>query len=130
MCCVPVPAGKAGGIFNRVDGTTSTKLDWHKRGAASTIGRCRKNDLVTFAASTRGVEDYCAAHSGLGAFFDEEGRALGTLLKSQTRTTSNSRGRGRASPWWSVQRRPLGGDRCRSPWCRPRWPRKPRHRMR
>src|SRR5262249_53900006 len=48
------------------------------RAAASTIGRCRKNDLVTFAASSRSVEDYCAAHSGLGAFFDEEGRALGS----------------------------------------------------
>jgi hypothetical protein len=48
------------------------------RAAASMMGRCKKNDMVTFAASERGVEDYCFAHNHLGAVFDEEGRALGT----------------------------------------------------
>ena len=47
------------------------------RVAASITGRCRKNDLVTFAASVRSVEDYCFAHNHLGAQFDEEGRSLG-----------------------------------------------------
>jgi putative DNA primase/helicase len=69
-----IDAGKA----NREKTKSSSGKSLAARGAASTIGRCRKNDLVTFAASTRGVEDYCAAHSGFGAFFDEEGRALGT----------------------------------------------------
>ncbi len=48
------------------------------RAAASMMGRCKKNDLVTFAATPRSVEDYCFAHNHLGAVFDEEGRALGT----------------------------------------------------
>jgi hypothetical protein len=64
--------------LNREKTKSSSGKSLAARVAASTIGRGRKNDLVTFAASTRGVEDYCAAHSGLGAFFDEEGRALGT----------------------------------------------------
>jgi hypothetical protein len=46
------------------------------RAGMSTIGRCRKSDLVTFAATERGVEDYCFAHNHLVAVFDEEGRAL------------------------------------------------------
>jgi putative DNA primase/helicase len=48
------------------------------RVAASTTGRCRKNDLVTFAASVRSIEDYCFARNHLGAQFDEEGRSLGS----------------------------------------------------
>ena len=48
------------------------------RAAASTTGRCRKNDLVTFAASVRSIEDYCFARNHLGAQFDEEGRSLGS----------------------------------------------------
>jgi Domain of unknown function (DUF927) len=46
------------------------------RAALSEIGRARKTDLVTFAATERGVEDYCFAHNHLVAVFDEEGRAL------------------------------------------------------
>jgi hypothetical protein len=46
------------------------------RAAASMIGRSKKNDMVTFAASERSVEDYCFAHNDLGGVFDEEGRAL------------------------------------------------------
>jgi hypothetical protein len=46
------------------------------RAAMSEIGRCRKTDLVTFAATERAVEDYCFAHNHLAAVFDEEGRAL------------------------------------------------------
>jgi putative DNA primase/helicase len=42
----------------------------------STMGRCRKSDLITFAVTARGVEDYCFAHNHLAAVFDEEGRAL------------------------------------------------------
>ena len=48
------------------------------RAAASMIGRCKKNDLVTFAATVRSIEDYCFAHNHLGAVFDEEGRSLGS----------------------------------------------------
>jgi putative DNA primase/helicase len=48
------------------------------RAAMSEIGRCRKSDLVTFAATMRAVEDYCFAHNHLAALFDEEGRALST----------------------------------------------------
>ena len=44
----------------------------------SEIGRCRKSDLVTFAATMRALEDYCFAHNHLAALFDEEGRALST----------------------------------------------------
>jgi hypothetical protein len=56
------------------------------RAALSTIGRCRKSDLVTFAATERGVEDYCFAHNHLVAVFDEEGRALNAAqgIKSST----------------------------------------------
>jgi hypothetical protein len=46
------------------------------RAGMSEIGRCRKSDLVTFAATRRAVEDYCFAHNHLAALFDEEGRAL------------------------------------------------------
>src|SRR6266851_1980029 len=48
------------------------------RAGMSEIGRCRKSDLVTFAATRRAVEDYCFAHNHLAALFDEEGRALST----------------------------------------------------
>ena len=56
------------------------------RAGMSTIGRCRKSDLVTFAATERGVEDYCFAHNHLVAVFDEEGRALnaGQGVKAST----------------------------------------------
>src|SRR5206468_11789002 len=46
------------------------------RAGMSEIGRCRKSDLVTFAATERAIEDYCFAHNNLVAIFDEEGRAL------------------------------------------------------
>jgi putative DNA primase/helicase len=46
------------------------------RCTASTIGSCRKNDLVTFATTMTAIEDYCFAHNNLAAVFDEEGRAL------------------------------------------------------
>lgn len=46
------------------------------RAGLSTIGRCRKSDLVTFGATERGIEDYCFAHNNMVAFFDEEGRGL------------------------------------------------------
>ena len=48
------------------------------RAGLSAIGRCQKNDLVTFAATDRGVEDYCYAHNHLFGVFDEEGRGLST----------------------------------------------------
>lgn len=48
------------------------------RVGASMTGRSRKNDLITFAATERSVEEYCWAHNHLGVVFDEEGRALGT----------------------------------------------------
>ncbi len=46
------------------------------RAAASTMGSCRKNDLITFAITERAVEDYCFARNSLAATFDEEGRSL------------------------------------------------------
>ena len=49
------------------------------RAGLSEIGRCRKNDLVTFAATDRAVEDYCYAHNHLLGVFDEEGRGLSTV---------------------------------------------------
>jgi hypothetical protein len=45
------------------------------RVAASMSGRCRKNDLLTFAISIRALEDHCAGHNHLGIEFDEEGRS-------------------------------------------------------
>jgi hypothetical protein len=47
------------------------------RAAASVIGRCRKNDLTTFAITTKGVEDLCFAHNNMLVIFDEEGRSVG-----------------------------------------------------
>ena len=46
------------------------------RVAASMTGRCRKNDLLTFAITERAVEDYCHGHNALGIEFDEEGRSF------------------------------------------------------
>jgi putative DNA primase/helicase len=67
---------------NKVNSQSKTRSSSGKslaaRAAASTTGRCRKNDLVTFAASVRSIEDYCFAHNHLGAQFDEEGRSLGS----------------------------------------------------
>jgi hypothetical protein len=47
------------------------------RCTASTMGSCRKNELVTFATTITAIEDYCSARNNLAAVFDEEGRALG-----------------------------------------------------
>jgi hypothetical protein len=55
------------------------------RAGMSEIGRCRKSDLVTFAATQRAVEDYCFAHNHLAALFDEEGRALSTCRSRKFR---------------------------------------------
>jgi hypothetical protein len=93
-CCIslasallPVIGEDEGAIFHlhgtRARNTQSkTKSSSGKslanRVAASVTGRCRKNDLVTFAASARSIEDYCFAHNHLGAQFDEEGRSLGS----------------------------------------------------
>jgi putative DNA primase/helicase len=49
------------------------------RAGLSEMGRCQKNDLVTFAATDRAVEDYCYAHNHLMGVFDEEGRGLSTV---------------------------------------------------
>ena len=46
------------------------------RVAISTIGRARKSDLISFAVTDRGLEDYCFSHSNLIGVLDEEGRAL------------------------------------------------------
>jgi putative DNA primase/helicase len=56
--------------------TSSSGKTLAARAGLSVIGRCRKSDLVTFAATERGVEDFCFAHNHLVAVFDEEGRAL------------------------------------------------------
>ncbi len=42
----------------------------------STIGRSKKMDLISFAVTDRGLEDYCFSHSNLIGALDEEGRAL------------------------------------------------------
>jgi putative DNA primase/helicase len=42
----------------------------------STIGRARKSDLISFAVTERGLEDYCFGHNNLIGALDEEGRAL------------------------------------------------------
>jgi Domain of unknown function (DUF927) len=44
--------------------------------AASTMGRCRKNDLVSFAMTERGAEELFAGHNHLMLCIDEEGRAV------------------------------------------------------
>ena len=46
------------------------------RVAISTIGRPKKTDLISFAVTDRGLEDYCFSHSSLIGVLDEEGRAL------------------------------------------------------
>jgi hypothetical protein len=46
------------------------------RVALSTIGRPRKTDLISFAVTDRGLEDYCFSHNDLIGVLDEEGRAL------------------------------------------------------
>jgi hypothetical protein len=67
------------------------------RAGLSEVGRCRKSDLVTFAATERGVEDYCFAHNHLVAVFDEEGRALspGHGIKSSELTYLVTSGAGK-----------------------------------
>ena len=47
-----------------------------ERLAISTIGRSKKTDLISFAVTHRGLEDYCFSHSNLIGALDEEGRAL------------------------------------------------------
>jgi uncharacterized protein DUF927 len=42
----------------------------------STIGRANKTDLISFAVTDRGLEDYCYSHNNLFGALDEEGRAL------------------------------------------------------
>ena len=44
--------------------------------AISAIGRARKTDLISFAVTHRGFEDYCFSHNHLIGVLDEEGRAL------------------------------------------------------
>ena len=60
--------------------SVKTKSSSGKTSAArvtlSTIGRARKTDLVSFALTERGAEDYCCCHSHLFGVLDEEGRAL------------------------------------------------------
>ena len=46
------------------------------RVAMSPIGRAKKTDLISFAVTERGLEDYCYSHSNLIGALDEEGRAL------------------------------------------------------
>jgi Domain of unknown function (DUF927) len=46
------------------------------RVAASTIGRAQKTDLISFALTQRGLEDYCYSHNNLVGILDEEGRSL------------------------------------------------------
>ena len=46
------------------------------RVAISTIGRAKKTDLISFAVTDRGLEDYCYSHNNLFGALDEEGRAL------------------------------------------------------
>jgi Domain of unknown function (DUF927) len=48
------------------------------RVAASMTGRCRTNDLITFAISEAAVCDLCFARNNLGVELDEEGRAVGS----------------------------------------------------
>jgi putative DNA primase/helicase len=47
-----------------------------ERVAISTIGRAKKTDLISFAVTDRGLEDYCYSHNNLFGALDEEGRAL------------------------------------------------------
>ena len=65
-------------VSSSSDGRSSSGKTLAARAGMSEIGRCRKSDLVTFAATQRAVEDYCFAHNHLAALFDEEGRALST----------------------------------------------------
>ena len=44
--------------------------------ALSTIGRAKKTDLISFAVTDRGLEDYCYSHNNLFGALDEEGRAV------------------------------------------------------
>ena len=46
------------------------------RVSVSTIGRPKKTDLISYAVTDRGLEDYCFSHSNLIGALDEEGRAL------------------------------------------------------
>ena len=69
----PPVSGSSEGMTRSSSGKTLAA-----RAGMSEIGRCRKSDLVTFAATRRAVEDYCFADNDLAALFDEEGRALST----------------------------------------------------
>lgn len=44
------------------------------RSGISVVGRCRKNDLASFAITERAVEDFCFSHNHLTVALDEEGR--------------------------------------------------------
>ena len=67
------------------------------RVAISTIGRPKKTDLISFAVTQRGLEDYCFSHSNLIGALDEEGRALsgtGSHIKPSQLPYQLSSGRG------------------------------------
>ena len=68
------------GINTASQGEEKTKSSSGKtlttRVAASMTGRCRKNDLLTFAISERALDDHCFRRNSLGIEFDEEGRSL------------------------------------------------------
>ena len=67
------------------------------RVAASTIGRARKSDLISFAVTQRGLEDYCYSHNNLVGALDEEGRALlgsGQYIKPSQLAYQLTSGRG------------------------------------
>jgi putative DNA primase/helicase len=70
------PEHRASSSNNGVKQRSSSGKTLAARAGLSEIGRCRKNDLVTFAATERAVEDYSYAHNHLLGVFDEEGRGL------------------------------------------------------
>ena len=70
------PKGRANVKRSNYNVGSSSGKTLAARAGLSEIGRCQKNDLVTFAATERAVEDYCYAHNDLLGVFDEEGRGL------------------------------------------------------
>jgi hypothetical protein len=82
----------------------------------SEISRCRKSDLVTFAATQRAVEDYCFAHNHLAALFDEEGRALsiGHGIKGETLVTGEQPDSATHTGSITCQNIPAAGHRWRA----------------
>ncbi len=57
------------------------------RTGISTMSRCEKSDLFTFAITERAVEDFCFCHNHLAVALDEEGRGAdsgGTTSKVKT----------------------------------------------